>query len=139
VTDSLARARELRQKLKADWAELWKTKHDDEVKAEGISIKIYTDLFVDRGEIIHATRDYKPLSFSEIYEKHVGTEKAERIEVNPREGGWRKFARNYFPAKQTKRERPKFKPDLSQHQRKGGSGWLNQARMRRRQRLNREE
>jgi len=57
-------ARELRQKLKADWAELWKTKHDDEVKAEGISTKVYTELFVDRGEIIHATRDYKPLSFS---------------------------------------------------------------------------
>ena len=136
MTDSWVWARELRQKLKADWAELWKTKHDDVVKAEGISTKVYTELFVDRGEIIHATRDYKPLSFSEIYEKHVGTEKAERIEVNPREGGWGKFARIKFPAKQTKRERPTFKPDLSQHQRKGGSGWLNQIRIMRKQRLN---
>ncbi len=139
MTDSLAWARELRRKLKADWAELWKTKHDDGVKAEGISTKVYTELFVDQGEIIHATRDYTPLSFSEIYEKHVGTEKAERIEVNPQEGGWHKFARNNFPAKQTKRERPKFKPDLSQQQRKGGSGWLNQARIRRKQRLNTED
>ncbi|EMR74220.1 hypothetical protein MCGE09_00093 [Thaumarchaeota archaeon SCGC AB-539-E09] len=132
----MALARELRQKLKADWNELWKTKHDDIVNAEGISSKVYPELFVDRGEIIHATRDYKPLSFSEIFNKHVGNEKAERIEVNPQEGGWGKFGRINFSAKKIKREQPKFKPDLSQPQRKGGSGWLNQARIRRKQRLN---
>lgn len=136
LTDSWERARELRRKLKVEWAELWKTRHDDEVVAEGISIKKYEELFVDRGEIIHATRDYKPLSFGEIFEKHVGAEKAERIDVNPREGGWGKFARTHFTVKHTKRERPKIKPDLNQHQRKGGAGWLNQARIRRKQRLN---
>ena len=115
--------------LKVDWAELWKTKHEDEVKAEGVSVQDFESLFVDRGEIIHATRDFKPLSFSEILEKHVGPEKAAGVDVNPRVGGWRKFAKKNFPAKHTKREKPEVKADLSQQQRKGGSGWLNKARI----------
>jgi hypothetical protein len=137
MTDSWKLARILRLKLKSDWAELWKTKYEDNVKGEGISLKEYDDLFVNRGEIIHATRDFKPLSFREIYEKHVGTEKAERIDVNPYEGGWHKFSKINFPAKRTKRERPTYKPDLNQHQRKGGAGWLNKVRILRKQRLNR--
>jgi hypothetical protein len=41
--------KELRRVLKEDWANLWKTKHDDEVKAEGISVDDFDMLFVDRG------------------------------------------------------------------------------------------
>ena len=123
--------KELRRVLKEDWAELWKTKHDDEVKAEGISVNDFEMLFVDRGEIIHATRDYKPLSFREILEKHVGQEDASKIDIDPKVGGWRKFAnKNFPPRRQTnKRERPKQKVDLKQYQRKDGKGWLNKARI----------
>jgi hypothetical protein len=127
--------------LKADWANLWKTKHEDEIKAEGISVEDFEMLFVDRGEIIHATRDYKPLSFREILEKHVGSEDASRVDIDPNVGGWRKFAKQNFPARrrQSKRERPKVKVDLSQHQRKAGKGWLNKARIYKKMRRSREE
>ena len=122
--------KELRRVLKEDWANLWKTKHDDEVKAEGISVDDFEMLFVDRGEIIHATRDFKPLSFREILEKHVSPEDASKIDIDPKVGGWRKFAKENFPRRQTiKRERPKQKVDLKQHQRKNGKGWLNKARI----------
>ena len=141
MDDRWVRAKELRQMLKADWANLWKTKHEDEIKAEGISVEDFEMLFVDRGEIIHATRDYKPLSLREILEKHVGSEDASRVDIDPNVGGWRKFAKQNFPARrrQSKRERPKVKVDLSQHQRKAGKGWLNKARIYKKMRRSREE
>ena len=127
--------------LKADWANLWLTKHEDEIKAEGISVEDFKMLFVDRGEIIHATRDFRPLSFREILEKHVGSEDASRVDVDPNVGGWRKFAKQNFPARrrQSKRERPKVNVDLSQHQRKAGKGWLNKARIYKKMRHSRED
>lgn len=133
--------KELRKALKIDWAKLWKTKREDEIKAEAISVEDFDRLFVDRGEIIHATRDYRPLSFREILEKHVGPEDASRVDIDPNVGGWRKFAKRNFPAKRkmNKRERPRVKVDLTQHQRKAGKGWLNKARTRKKQRLARDE
>jgi hypothetical protein len=141
VDDRWVRAKELRQMLKADWADLWMTKHEDEIKAEGVSVEDFEMLFVDRGEIIHATRDYRPLSFREILEKHVGSEDASRVDIDPNVGGWRKFAKQNFPARrrQSKREKPKIKVDLSQHQRKAGKGWLNKARIYKKIRRSREE
>lgn len=141
MDDRWVRVKELRQMLKADWANLWKTKHEDEIKAEGISVDDFEMLFVDRGEIIHATRDFRPLSFREILEKHVGSEDASRVDIDPNVGGWRKFAKQNFPARrrQSKRERPKVKVDLSQHQRKAGKGWLNKARIYKKMRRSREE
>ena len=91
--------------LKIEWADLWTNKHEDEVKAEGVSIKDYDMLFVDRGEIIHATRDFKPISFHDVLEKHVGKEEASKVDIDPRVGGWGKFAKQNFPAK--KREKVK--------------------------------
>ena len=135
VTDSYEDARELRRLLKLDWVELWDTKYEDEVQAEGISVKDFEALYVDRGEVIHATRDVKPLSFHEILEKHVGEEEAKRVDVDPRQGGWRKFSRTHFPARRVKREEPRVKFDAGQQQRKAGSGWLNKARIWKKKRL----
>ena len=131
---SLQRAKQIRHWLKIEWVELWKNKHDDEITAEDISVKEYSLLEVDRGEVIHATRDYKPLSFREIYEKHVGSETASKVIVNPKIGGWGKFAKKHFSKKNIrnpKREPPSIKFDVNQHQRKNGMGWLNNARIRR--------
>jgi len=123
--------REMRRELKTEWAQLWKTKHEDEVNAEDISIKEYERLFVDRGEIIHATRDYKPLSFKEILERHLGSDVAGKVDPDPAVGGWRKFVKEHLqrPKPVKRRERPMIKVDLTQHQRKGGAGWLNRARI----------
>jgi len=125
------RARELRQELKGDWAELWRMKYDDEVRAEGVSPEEYERLFVDRGEVIAATRDFKPLSFREILDRHIGQDMAGKISPDPSQGGWRKFAKDHIQKPKTvkKRERPNVKVDLTQHQRKGGAGWLNRARI----------
>ena len=132
MEESLQRAKELRRWLKIEWADLWKYKQDDEIQAEGVSVKDYSLLFVDSGEVIHATRDFKPVSFREVLERHVGSEDASRVDMDPRVGGWRKFARQNFPVKGGKRVERRgagIKWDLSQHQRKGGAGWRNKGRI----------
>jgi len=134
-------ARELRRELKVEWADLWREKYDDEVRAEDVSQREFEKLFVDRGEIIYATRDYKPLSFREIVDHHLGSEMAEKVSPDPAVGGWRKFISEHLPKskRMNKRERPGVKSDLTQHQRKGGNGWLNKARIWRKLRLSRYE
>ena len=135
MDEGLVRAREMRAELKADWAELWRTKRDDEVRADGFPMRDFERLFVEHAEIIVATRDYKPLNFGEILERHLGSEYTERVTLDPGVGGWRKFARTHFPSKRVERERPRVKVDLSQQQRKDGAGWLNVMRIRRKIRL----
>ena len=121
----------LRQDLKTEWGELWRMKYDDEVRAEGVSPKEYERLFVDLGEIIYATKDFKPLSFRDILEKHIGSDVAAKAYPDPAVGGWRKFVKEHLrrhkPVK--RRGRPRVKVDLSQQQRKKGAGWLNRARI----------
>jgi len=121
----------LRQDLKTDWVELWRMKYDDEVRAEGVSPKEYERLFVDLGEIIYATKDFKPLSFRDILEKHLGSDVAAKAYPDPAVGGWRKFVKEHLRRHKRvkRRERPRVKVDLDQHQRKSGAGWLNRARI----------
>ena len=140
LTDRYLWAKELRKQLKSDWAELWQTKYEDEVKAEGVSPKDFDTLFVERAEIIHATRKFKPLSFNAIYEKHVGEDVASKATPDPQVGGWRKFARKHFSSKSnfSSREKPKVAVDLNQQQRKKGEGWLNRNRIRRKTRKSRD-
>jgi hypothetical protein len=85
----------LKRKLRAQWNSLWWERFDDEVRAEGVAIDDYPDLFVDKGTIIIATKDYKPLSFTEIWEKHL-----KNLGVSPQPhpsvGGIGKFIRDYI-------------------------------------------
>lgn len=124
-------AKELRQELKEEWSLLWRTKFDDEFRGEDVSHREFKKLFVDRGEIIFASRDFKPLSLREILEQHIGSVMAERVSPDPTLGGWQKFINDHITKRRKQRERPKVKVDLSQHQRKGGHGWLNRAKFRR--------
>jgi len=131
MPDGWERARELRRELKTEWARLWQTKYDDQVRAEDVSSREFHRLFVDRGEIIYATRDYKPLSFREILERHIGAETAGRAFPDPEVGGWRKFVKEHIKkiGPEERREQHKVKPDLAQQQRKGGHGWRNKSRV----------
>lgn len=130
AVEQWVKAQELRKELKAEWSELWRTKLRDQVVAEKMSSKDYQRLFVDKGEVIYATRRFKPLSFREILEKHVGSETASRVSPDPSVGGWRRFAKEQIEREpRRERMRPKVKADLDQQQRKGGSGWLNQSRI----------
>jgi len=125
------RIRELKDELRVDWSMLWKTRLDDEVAAEGISSREFRSLFVDRGEILFASRDFKPVSFREILEKQLGRDAAGKADPDPMVGGWRKFVKENITFKKqvTRHERPETKFDASQQQRKNGRGWLNKAKI----------
>jgi hypothetical protein len=114
--------------LKADWKKLWQERFDDHLKAEGIAVADYSELFVEKGTIIHATRDFKALNFKEILERHKVENPGRFVQQDPQVGGWNKFikseitnrknprnkrAENYFPEKKE-----------PQQPKKGGRGWL---------------
>lgn len=123
------KAEMIRFDIKSEWKELWEKKYDDEKISEGISIKEYSQIEVEQGQIIYATRKYKPLDFYEILEKKIGKDYKEKITPSPKEGGWRKFAKQNLSNRKTNREKPTIKIDLNQQQRKHGKGWLNQIRI----------
>ena len=62
--------KELIDELKIQWKRLWRERIDDKVRAEGIAVDDYNQLFIDKGTIIHATRDFKALNFKEILEQY---------------------------------------------------------------------
>ena len=77
---------------------------DDKVRAEGIASQTITaHLFIDKGTIIHATRDFKVLNFKDILKQHE-VENAERyIPPDQHVGGWNKFVKDNItkqPSKQ---------------------------------------
>ncbi len=90
-------------------------------------------MFVDRGTVIVATRDFKPLDFVEILERHKPSEVPNAVPPRPGVGGWGKFVRDFVRKQRrfTKRGRPvpsEPKRKGSQQRKKGGRGWLH-ARM----------
>jgi hypothetical protein len=116
------------EELKVEWKRLWLERLDDKVRAEGIAIQDYSSLFVDKGTVIHATRDYKALNFKEILEQHQ-IENTDRYIPPPKEvGGWNKFikqqitSKNHFKIKQSELYASEKKE--KQRPKKGGRGWL---------------
>jgi hypothetical protein len=113
--------------LKMEWKRLWQERVDDKVRAEGIAIHDYSMLYIDRGTIIHATRDYKALNFKDILQQHE-IENAQRyIPPSQAVGGWNKFIKieiiNQKPHKKKraqlyqkeKTEKQQFKKGMPQH------------------------
>jgi len=116
------------EELKVEWKRLWLERLDDKIRAEGIAIQDYSSLFVDKGTVIHATRDYKALNFKEILEQHQ-IENTDRYIPPPKEvGGWNKFikqqitSKNHFKIKQAELYESEKKE--KQRPKKGGRGWL---------------
>lgn len=115
--------------LRAQWKGLWRDRIDDKVKAEGIARKDYSSLFVDRGTVIIATRDFKPLDFVEILERNKPSEVPNAFPPRPAVGGWGKFIRGSISKQKrfTKRGRPvPSRPERKEkrQRKKGGRGWL---------------
>jgi len=99
------------------------------VRAEGIAREDYSSLFVDRGTVIMATRDFKPLDFVKVLERHRPSEVPNAIPPHPAFGGWGKFVRDSMSKQKrlTKRGRSvplKPKRKRNQQRKKGGRGWL---------------
>ena len=112
--------------LKKEWLALWDEKYDDEWRAEGIATREYAPLFVDKGDVVWATRRFRPLQFYDIVERHEKESGDKIMPVNPEVGGWTKFIREQMP--RTKRVRRRD-PEVHEKPKDGatkknGRGWL---------------
>jgi hypothetical protein len=120
--------REFVDDLRDEWKLMWKDRVDDKVRAEAIADRTYERLFVDRGLILFATRDYKPPDFQDILERHLNPEEVERVDPNH---GIGKFIREHITAqnKSKSRRRQQVTTNLEKmksHQqlKHRGKGWL---------------
>jgi hypothetical protein len=116
------------EELKIQWKNLWQERVDDKVRAEGIAVDDYSKLFVERGTIIHATRNFKALSFREILEQYQIANVDRFIPPSPHVGGWTKFIKTSIT---NQRKRKNTRASLyceekkeKQQPKKGGRGWL---------------
>jgi hypothetical protein len=116
--------------IRNEWRLLWRKYIDDKLRAEGVANQDYSMLFVDRGTVIVATKDFKPLNFKEILRLHR-EQFGKRFTIpHPSEGGYTKFARNVLNKQKRNRESVSHKSvDNSKKskilpKKKGGRGWL---------------
>jgi len=120
---------ELINELKAQWKNLWKERIDDKVRAEGIANMDYSMLFVEKGLVIFATRDFRALNFKEILACHKLADVDRVIPPSPQVGGWGKFIRSMISSTKSSnrvRETRQLleKEKQKQQLKKGGRGWL---------------
>jgi hypothetical protein len=122
-------SKEIVEELKEQWKRLWQERIDDKVRAEGIANKEYSKLFVEKGTVVFATKDFKPLIFREILELHKVLDIERIIPPNPQVGGWGKFIRTMLaarkPSSRVKHARQYLDDQKERQQlKKGGRGWL---------------
>ncbi|MEM2026592.1 MAG: hypothetical protein QXX94_07125 [Candidatus Bathyarchaeia archaeon] len=114
--------------LRTEWKNLWRDHIEDKMRAEGLASNDFPKLFVERGMVITATRDYKPPDFYEILEKHVPKHVASSFNIAPTIGGIRKFIREEIRGRKVPSVTVKGKVRKAEEkggQRKhGGRGWL---------------
>ena len=120
--------KEMVEELRIQWKKLWQERVDDKVRAEGVATANYCDLFVEKGTIIHATRNFKTLNFKEILEQHQVANVDRYIPPNPQIGGWNKFTKvnitNQRPRRKRRAELYCDEKKEKQQPKKGGRGWL---------------
>jgi hypothetical protein len=124
--------RNLVDEVKEEWRQLWLWRIDDKVRAEGVADRAYPRCFVERGTVIVATRDFKPLDLKEILSLNQ-VQNVERVgRPHPAVGGWRKFARTVLNnqarssarARRLALEEPREGRVKSLQLKKGGRGWM---------------
>lgn len=103
---------------------MWKERFDDRVRAEGIARLDYDKLFIERGTVVLATRNFKFLTLKGILEQHKIVNADRFVEVSPSTGGWRRFGRTNAYKRLNDPPKPKTEVDNSRQLRKGGRGWL---------------
>ncbi len=120
--------KELVEELKVEWKRLWHERVDDKVRAEGIAVDDYSFLFIDKGTVIHATRDFKVLNFKDILEEHQVANAERYITPNPQVGGWTKFVKdNITKQPRNRRKLAEFYGETKrekQQLKQSGRGWL---------------
>jgi hypothetical protein len=122
--------KEMVEQLRVEWKRLWQERLDDKIRAEGVATADYCDLFVEKGTIIQANKDYKALNFKEILEKHQIANANMFIPPNPQIGGWTKFVKlNITSQRKCKKGRAELycaEKKQKQQIKKKGRGWLHQ-------------
>jgi hypothetical protein len=124
--------KKLIEELKTQWKLLWSERFDDRVRAEGVSINDYAILDVEKGTIIHATKDFKILNLKQILEKYKVENPERYVQPDVNVGGWNKFIKTEINGKTAKSSRTALymsdkspaKKSASQQSKKGGRGWL---------------
>lgn len=110
--------------IKDEWKRLWNERRDDKTRAEGIATNNYTNLFIDRGTIIHATRDFKILNLKEILKQHEIQTPERYIQPDKQTGGWNKFVKdNIHQPTKNKPQPTQPKQPQNKHQ-TNQRGWL---------------
>jgi hypothetical protein len=118
------------EELKIEWKRLWMERLDDKVRAECVANEDYSSLFVEKGTVIFATRNFKLLSFRGILEEHGIGEVYRFVAPSPSVGGWGKFIKSTVlkdrPVGKGRRAERYFVEEEKKPQqlRKGGRGWL---------------
>lgn len=120
--------KQLITELKTQWKLMWSERFDDRVRAEGVSVNDYAILDVEKGTIIHATKDFKILTLKQILEKHKIEKPHLYIQPDVNVGGWNKFIKTEITSKTKKGSRAaaynaeKCPPKKNQQSKK--RGWL---------------
>jgi hypothetical protein len=112
------------QEVRGQWRLLWRDRIDDHVRAEGVANQDYDKLFVERGTIVLATRNFKFLTLREILEQHKIVHAEYFVPANPQLGGWAKFGRAYAYKRANKGPTLVAEAKRPQQLKKGGRGWL---------------
>ena len=116
------------EEIKIQWKSLWQQRVDDKLRAEGIATSDYTKLFVEKGTIIHATRNFKALSFKEILKRNQVENPEKFVQPSPHVGGWSKFIKTSITSMKPQRHKRALlyvEPEREKQQpKKGGRGWL---------------
>jgi hypothetical protein len=116
------------EQLKTEWKNLWQERLDDKIRAEGVATDNYYSIFVEKGTIIHATKNYKALNLRDIIKQHEINNPDRYIPPDPNIGGWGKFVKtNILNKNSQKKARKNFfgeKKMTNQQTKKGGRGWL---------------
>jgi hypothetical protein len=115
------------EEIKSQWKRMWRERIDDRVRAEGVACENYDKLFVERGTVVLATRDFKLSTLKEILELHKVANAERLVPPSPNIGGWGKFVRTHISGRRPASTRVReFESDEKKPQqlKKGGRGWL---------------
>jgi len=127
VEEKAKAQKELVEQLKVQWKLLWSERYDDKLRAEGISVSDYASLGIERGTIIHATRDFKALNFKEILEQNMVENIDRVVQPNVDVGGWNKFVKTNITNCAPRKKRALAyvsEKQVVQQPKKGRRGWL---------------
>jgi hypothetical protein len=123
--------KKLVEQLKLEWKSMWSERFHDKQKAEGVSVADYEQLRVNRGTVIHATRDFKALNFKDILSEHLVENPDLYIQPSSTEGGWNKFVKTNIKGqkKDDVKRRETFAPKKARgsQPKNGGRGWLHKS------------